>query len=428
MRTRVETRGIQLGVAASLGAGLLVLGACDAPDAGDASAGQAFTLRDSAGVEVVENHRPSWPENRSWRVDSVPVLRIGSQQGGASYEFAGVTGAVALPDGWIAVADESSGQVRFFDPTGEIERLVGNKGQGPGEFTTLSALGLRPNGQVWAYDFALRRISWIAPPDGTIESTTLGPEPPVITAAGPLPDGTFALRQLWGAAGVARATRAGVRRDSALVVVFDSAGRLSDTVGAFPGREVVISVENGRGVMMTRPFGADLVAVTRDSLVIVGQQHVPRLEEYSAAGELRRRIVLPDRGDRTLEDSDVESFLDDRLTDVPAEERPAVRSDLASLPFPERKPAYGRLLADAQGHLWVGEWTGAESTVRRWSVVDGRGLWLGDVSLPGGFRLLSVARDRVVGVEQDEFDTEYIAVYPLRRPAVSGEAGLQVEE
>lgn len=416
IRTRRVAPRIQPGVTAGLASLLLDLGACGAPDTGDAPAGQSFTLRDSAGVEIVENHRPSWPEADGWRVDSMPLLRIGSQQGGAAYEFAGIAGAVTLPDDGVAVADEGSGQVRFFDATGEIVTIVGSKGQGPGEFTALSALDVAPDGRLWAYDFPLRRIFRIDPTDGTIESTTLGPEPPVLTAAGPLSDGAFALRQLWGAAAIAGATRAGVRRDSALVVVFDSAGALNDTVGAFPGREVVVSVENGRGVMTTRPFGADLVAVTRDTLVILGEQAQPRLDEYSAGGALRRRIVLPDRGDRVLDDSDIQGFVATKLVDVPEEERPAVRSDVSSLPFPERKPAYGRLLVDAAGDLWIGEWTRDGQTARRWSVVDERGVWLGDMMLPEGFRLLSVRSDRLVGVEKDELDTEYVVVYPLHKP------------
>lgn len=411
--TRFDGSRIRLGIAASLAAGLSALGACRPPDAGDASAGPPFTLGDSAGVEIVVNHRPSWADGRAWRIDPEPVLRIGSQQGGTAHEFAGVVGAVPLPGGGVAVADEGSGQVRFFDAAGAIEGTIGGRGRGPGEFTTLAELGRGPSGRLWAYDFALRRVSWIRPADETITSTTLGPEPPVLAAAGPLPGGSFALRQLWGAAGVARADRAGVRRDSALVVVFDSAGALIDTVGSFPGRELVIRIEDGRGVMTTRPFGADLAVVTRDTAIVVGTQHEPVLEEYAAYGQLRRRIVLPDRDERSIGESDVEAYLERRLADVPEEDRADVRSDLRTLPFPERKPAYGGLVVDAAHRLWIGEWAPEGRTARRWSVVDAGGVLLGDVALPVGFRLLSVGADRVVGVERDELDTEYVVVYRL---------------
>lgn len=404
---------IQCGVFLVRCAGLLALGACGVPDAGDGPAKPAFILRDSAGIEIVENRRQNWTDDQAWRVDSVPLLRIGSQQGGAAYEFSDIAGAVALPDGGIAVADAGSGQVRFFDRAGEIGQIVGGRGRGPDEFTMLAGLGRGPSDRLWAYDFSLRRLSWIEPTDGSIEIVTLGPEPPVLTHVGPLSDGAFVLRQLWGATGVARATRAGVRRDSALVVVFDPVGALIDTIGAFPGREVVITIEGGRAVMTRRPFGTDLMAVARDTFVVVCEHQEPRFDEYSATGELRRSVVLPERDDRSLTDPDIEDFLEARLEDVPPEDRPAVRSNLASLPFPERKPAYGRLLVDDAGNVWAGEWTRDGEMAHRWSVIDPRGVWLGDVTLPDGFRLLSVTSDRLVGVERDELDTEYVVMYGL---------------
>ncbi|MGD8495742.1 MAG: hypothetical protein PVF05_06085 [Gemmatimonadales bacterium] len=394
--------------------GLLAVGACGVQETADGPVSPPFTRYDSAGVEVIINARPSrWVDDQGWHVGSVPLLRIGSRQGEPAYEFSDIAGAISLPEGGVAVADAGSGEVRFFDGTGRLERIVGRSGRGPGEFTALSGLGIGLDGRLWAYDFALRRISWIDPHNGSIGSSTLGPEPPVLTSVGALPAGMFVLRQLWGASAVASADRIGIRRDSAVVAVFDSAGTLIDTIGAFPGREVIISLEAGRGVMTRRPFGADLAVVTRDSLVVVGEQDQPRFDEYSAAGELRRRVILP-RGDNgALGASDIEDFLEARLREVPAADRPAVRSDLESLPFPESRPAYGRLLVDLAGNVWVGEWTAEGKTERRWSVVDSRGVWLGDVVLPEGLRLLSVATDHLIGVERDELDVESVAVYAI---------------
>jgi hypothetical protein len=42
-------------------------------------------------------------------------------------------------------------------------------------------------------------------------------------------------------------------------------------------------------------------------------------------------------------------------------------------------------------------------------------VWLADVTLPAGFRLLSVTSDRLVGVERDALDTEYVVEYGLLR-------------
>jgi len=42
-------------------------------------------------------------------------------------------------------------------------------------------------------------------------------------------------------------------------------------------------------------------------------------------------------------------------------------------------------------------------------------VWLTEVVLPAGFRLLSVTSDRLVGVERDALDTEYVVEYRLLR-------------
>lgn len=392
---------------------LVSAGGCDSSE--ERGEQPAYVMRDSAGVTIVENRRPSWSAGDAWRIAPDPSHRIGRRQGRPEEEFAGVAAAVPLADGGIAVADEGSGQIRFFDDTGNFVRSVGSRGNGPGEFTMLADAGSAPDGTVWAYDFALRRISWIAPSDGRLASMTLGPEPPVLAATGALPGRSFVLRQLWGAARTAGATREGIRRDPVAVVRFDSAGRLRDTIAAPPGREVVIRVEDGRGVMTRRPFGADLVTAVRDGRIVIGRQDVPVLEEFTGDGTLRRRIALPERGDRRLQSAEIEAHVARGLVDVSAERRPSVRSELAGLPYPEEMPAYGRLVPGAGDYLWVSQWTPADLPARRWSIIDPRGVWLGDIELPPGFRLLAVADDRIVGVERDDLDAETVVVYPLVR-------------
>lgn len=371
----------------------------------------AFAVRDSAGVEVVESIRPS--ETSGPIVGPDPLLRIGAVDGDPNHLLSGVTGAVRLTDGGVAVADGGSQEVRFFDAQGSFVRSVGHAGAGPGEFTGLAALGRDPEGGLWAWDFSLRRITWMDESGEAADLSTLGPEPPVLDAVGPLADGSFVLRQLWGASATASASDGGLRRDPIAIVRFDRSGTLLDSMAVVPGREVHLTQENGRGVMTTPPFGRNAVMTLRDGYLVVGTQDRPSLVERSVDGSLRRRIVLP-QADLGLTNADFERFLEDRVKDLSAADRPGVRSALSDIPRPDRRPAFGPVASDGVGRLWVGAWTVTSTPPPSWSVIAPEGHLLYDVEMPPGFFPLDIGEDWILGVQRDELGVEYVVLYPLR--------------
>jgi hypothetical protein len=96
----------------------------------------AQTVRDSAGIRIVENRQPSAGPEGGRRLAPAPALVIGTRTG-EMYELSGVAGAARLSGGTIVVADGGSRQLRFFDSTGAFIRAVGGPGDGPGEFREL---------------------------------------------------------------------------------------------------------------------------------------------------------------------------------------------------------------------------------------------------------------------------------------------------
>lgn len=55
------------------------------------------------------------------------------------------TGVVAAPDGTIFIGDRSSNQIKMFDADGRYVKSLGNEGQGPGEFSSLSGMTIAGN-------------------------------------------------------------------------------------------------------------------------------------------------------------------------------------------------------------------------------------------------------------------------------------------
>jgi hypothetical protein len=374
--------------------------------------GASFRSWDSAGVEIVESLRPAWGEGEGWRVSAEATLRIGVVDGDAAYQFNQIAGVGRLADGTVVVGDGGAQEVRFFGSDGRHLRSVGRSGEGPGEFLGLSVVGVGPSGQVWAYDFSLRRITWFSPDGEEAGLTSLAMEPPVLTAVGALPDGTFLLKQLWGAVQVSEASVSGLRRDPVAWVRFDDGGALIDSLGSYPGREVYLYDENGRGVMSTPPFARNSVGTIRGERVVVGDQESFELGEYDTQGALLRVIRIPDR----VEDvgpAELEAYIQGRLATYPPERHPSIRQSLEEMPAPNTLPAYGGMISDSRGNLWVGAWAMFPEVAPFWTLFDEDGRWLGVVEVPPNFFPMDIGEDWVLGVERDEMDVEYVTLYPL---------------
>lgn len=373
----------------------------------------AFQQRDSVGIPIAESFGPAWGDGAGWSVGTEPLMRLGVVDGDESQQFHGVVGLAYLPDQSIVVADDGSQEIRFFNAEGTLDSVIGGRGEGPGEFMGLTSLGTGSEGLIWAYDFSLRRITWLDSSGGVAKVTSLGREPPMLNAVGHLPDGTFLFRQLWGATQVAQATQQGFRRDSLAFVRFGQ-GVLVDTLGLFPGREIVLSDEGGRGVMSTPPFARNSVGSLWGEEVVVGTQNTFELVKYGPEGGISGIVRIPD-WDISLTEADLEAYIQQRLSQVPEERRPGARAELESLPIPDSKPAFGGFLADGAGNLWVSEWTQYPEVPQSWTVLDSSGAWQGSVSFSPRFFPYVIGENWVLGVESDLLDVEYVVMYPLRK-------------
>jgi hypothetical protein len=121
--------------------GLVVAVAC----AGDASR-SAMTVRDSAGVQIVENEGTgTWTAATAWRVTDTPSVSIGDNENDTTTLFARVQNALRLGDGRIVVTNYGTRQIRFYDSTGRFIEAAGGPGKGPGEFNWLGR-ALRTDG------------------------------------------------------------------------------------------------------------------------------------------------------------------------------------------------------------------------------------------------------------------------------------------
>jgi hypothetical protein len=391
---------------AALAAALIA--ACDG-----SGAAAGFAVRDSSGVTIVENAEARDGAS-AWRIEPEPIVDLGGDASGPAAIFERVAGVVLLEDGGVVAGDEGAGAVRAWDPSGVLRWRAGRAGDGPGEFRLIGGLGAGPSDSLWVWDFGSRRFTVL---DGAgTPARTLAVDASISAAAavGRLADGTFILREMWGRP-VAPAASTGLQRDPAAVVAVAADGERFDTVAVRPGREVRVTVEDGRGVMSTPLFSRNTAVAAAGDRVIVGDPAEYALDVLSRDGA--RRLSFRVSGlDLTIDSHLIGRTVDALLESLPRPERAARRAFLESLPVPPSRPAFGRILVAATGEVWVADFAAPPADPLAWRVFAPDGRWLATVAVPVRFRLEAVGRDRVAGVWRDDLDVERIRVHRLTRP------------
>lgn len=384
---------------------LVTLAACGA---GDASEGAA-TVRDSAGIQIVENRG----EGERWSLSDEPALQIGVAEGDTLYQMDGVRTALRTGDGRIVVANTGNKQIRWYDANGRHVASAGREGGGPGEFKILYALRLLPGDSVLAYDLTGFRLSWFDPGGRFVRSLPLRP-------IGQLPP-RFVDRFADGSLLLSSSVRAfgepanGTRRDTLLFLHAGADGVLIDSLHVSPASEASIQIMSQGGQVMgmnvmTLPFMRNVHTATSGDRYWQGTNDAYEIVLRRADGtpeRIVRRAVepVPVRG----------AYLDSLRRVQVAMHGPAAGKAVDNVQVPERLPAFERLMVDDGGSLWVQRmpWPGAVPA--EWDVFDGEGRMIGTVTMPAGFRATHIGSDFVLGVWTDEDDVEYVRMYRLAR-------------
>ncbi len=377
----------------------------------DAAPVSMNTSRDSLGVTIVESVAPLWDARDAWRIEEEPILDLAETGSGEMHTFFRVRDVLRAGSGDLAVADGASQQIRIYDATGRFARAFGGPGEGPGEFRSLWTIVLRPDGRLVALDrTAGGSVAEFDLGSGGLVSSFRMPEG-VSPVRHPLPSDV-----VWGldlAPGIdEERRRAGLQRPPVTIVRLSEDRMSSDSVTSLAGYENFIVTEGNDIPIMGRlphavPDGEGRIAMgTADAL------------EYSIVdgrtGDLRltaRILGVP----LTVSSAEVERERAEWLGPDPS---PFIRDFMARLPEPAEKPGYQRMIVDADGNVWAGEYLGLarRDEPQEWYVLDSSGVWLGVVDTPARFELMRVGAAEVFGVRRDVNDVEHPQVLRLVKP------------
>jgi hypothetical protein len=157
------------------------------------------------------------------------------------------------------------------------------------------------------------------------------------------------------------------------------------------------------------------VAAAIGSTIAVGDQALFVIDLFDTDGGLRRSVRREVA--RSSVDADAVTLaIDATLESLPEAERAERRRFLEAVPLPESAPAFGRIILEPTGRLWVSDYRTVASDRADWHVFDAAGEWLGTVAMPDGFTLEAVVGRRVAGVWRDALDVEHVRTYEIVDP------------
>lgn len=398
----------------------LVGAACDRPTAEDRSPG--VVVRDSAGIEIVENYVPQWDPDDFWTLDPEPEFVIGGYDGlhGASNDSSHLVWRIwevaPLSDGRLAMLSAGERQVFLFERSGAFTNAIGRPGRGPGEFFGPEHLQVLPGDTVVVWDAFFGRVSRFHPSGRLLQersidvgaviaaTRTAGRRPPE-TVHRPLPDGSFLVqvrRADWErpAGGI-------LYREPIEFVRIDSA-YATHSFGWWDGRES-LSLDDPRATSGV-PFavGSAVAAGGRPLSVYVTNGDRYEVRQFSTEGVLLRIIRRA-----AVEPVPITATGIDEWREAVSELNPWVdwRSwdrAMAALSPRRYRPPIHDIQVDAEGCLWVLEGQ------MQWSVFGPRGRWLGTLDLPFGPSW--IGEGLVIGLRPGSYlDIQTFAGYRLDR-------------
>ena len=386
--------------------------------------------RDSTGVEIVENLAPDRLAGSFWTIDPEPEIVIGGHEQTASTASDSahlvwqVSGLARLEDGRVAVLSAGNRQLAIFTPSGELVRMIGRAGRGPGEFTRPDYLQYLPPDTLAVWDTWFNPVAYFDLEGNLLKHRSLDLGLIIEQTGGtaesprhPLPDGSFVVRATRGDPDF-RPTPGSVYRGSPTDFLRVDSSYATHHLGAwllwemwYPGPDISASPFPYYYVLNSH------VADGGDPLVIyVSEGDRNEIHQFAPDGTLLR-IIRRLTDPVPLTDRSRQAW----LQAAGEGEDPTI---LEMQPVRESYPPVGALVVDTEGYLWVREWSASESGMPdQWSVFSPDGRWLGIIPgapldflpcMPHGSPCW-IDSDFFLTVLRDELGVERVEGYRIRR-------------
>lgn len=342
------------------------------------------------------------------------VARIGAMEGRTEMLFDGISDAVFIPGGALAVLNRNSQEVRLFRADGTFLLALGRRGEGPGELKDPIEVALLGPDSIAVWDWALGRVTVFPLRGGSVRTVRLNPVAPNPTGHFGVTPGLFLVGSQ-DHKGVGQ-PHGGGGEQWLNVLAYDMSGQLRDTVARLPYGRYVWVDESRREAGYPHFEARGTFSVRGGRLVTAsGSDPSVRVEEARpGSGSREVKWTPPDRRITPRDVAAKREYDFGRFTQPALQQR--IRRNWEVLPVAERFPALQEVLADEVGRLWVKRYPPVPHATQVWWSFDLGGAFRCALKVEDGFSPLEFEGEMVVGRIRDEFDVEYVEVRRIQVP------------
>ncbi|MBC8086911.1 MAG: hypothetical protein H7Z40_06570 [Phycisphaerae bacterium] len=395
---------------------------------------------------IVNNASPQWDLSARWRVDTVPITRVGHDENEIESQFKSIWGATRLSNGNIVVSADND--VRMFGPDGKFIKTVARRGNGPGEFPSggrllrlpgdsilvwhevaeggrkIAIFGSdgsfireeRPDGDAlrklgpWSecHSMVFRDRSWLGcKKDSTIPATATNRASKLL-AKGYSSPGPGHLRQF--------------ERRHLIPATLDTTHRIGIEGGI---EQFGVALKGGGETFIQHPYYSRSLIASGGAPLRIATITNPAYnsEMWTPDGRLER--IIRRANGRRIPSAEEKAELPALLRQW-NDRRDADEATLAQMPTPDSLPAATGLLVGADGHIVVGR-EGTLPPYRRatFDIFNPDGYWLGELELPGRTYIMELGTDYILALHRNEDDVPVLGVFPLHRGSTKNSASAQ---
>ena len=332
-----------------------------------------------------------------------------------------VPNLVESPDGSVFVG--SSTEILVFEPDGTYRGEIGRRGEGPGEFRSLTGLGMHGD-TLWAGDAMSGRVTRFRPDGSLLEIITPPPSvrgvPNLLTLAvdgsvvgNPLsmmrPGSSSSLpRTVWWVWSRAEGSEAGVADTLISIEIRNSVMNIDAGGGARPLPQPFVDQESV-AVAGTEPYALAARALREedDGLVVVERLH------FDGA---RDTAIVVRYDPRRITSEDVDDVVD-RMGRALSAARPTAeitRQLRRAIDVPDYHPPLRDLVQGSGGSVWIGREFSASG--RNWLIAQEGAGTVARITLSRDQRPLSPTDGYVWILEPGAFDLPRIVKYRVNAP------------
>ena len=357
------------------------------------------------------------PDASTWTVAPQPSAIFGRSEDGLGGMFAGIVDVARARDGTIVVAESQSSSVTFFSPDGALVATRGRQGEGPGEFSRMSALLADPEGRLFVFDEGHQRISEFTLAGDFVAATRLvrGADNRPIGGIGQYEDGG---RYAWEADRMTGSEMGEMAQDTVGYYKFAD-GEVGDVLARVPGTITTHFEFQGRGSLRHALLTPHPLGAPRGQCLLVGTSDTPALRVLDRMGAHVGEVALDIEVDRST-DEHREEWVSATLAKFSGIARFIQRFPLRSMSrrvgMADWVPFADRVVVDDLGYIWAQrfEFSGFDGSAE-WRVFTEAGTAVGTVTLPEAMQVTEISADAILGFDTDEHEQQDVRIYALDR-------------